>query len=110
MEARVNPSLARELADILSGSTPRNELASEGPLLVAARMLSRAADHEMTVTTVVTVLGRDDLDAFRALVHDIAQEFGLEAKVKLKAARFRSASTGRKLTAWRRPSESARLP
>ena len=65
MEARVNPSLARELADILSGSTPRNELASEGPLLVAARMLSHAADYEMTATTVVGVLGRDDVDVLK---------------------------------------------
>jgi poly(3-hydroxybutyrate) depolymerase len=88
MEARVNPSLARELADILSGSSARQELASEGPLLVAARMLSRAADHEMTATTVVGVLGRDDVDAFRALVHNIAQEFGLEATVKLKEGSF----------------------
>jgi len=88
MEARVNPSLARELADILSGSAPRNELASEGPLLVAARMLSHAADYEMTATTVVGVLGRDDVDAFRSLVHNIVQEFGLEATVKLKVGSF----------------------
>ena len=46
MEARVNPSLARELADILSGSGADQELACEGPLLVAARMLSHAADDE----------------------------------------------------------------
>jgi hypothetical protein len=88
MEARVNPSLARELADILSGSGEHQELACEGPLLVAARMLSHATDDEMTATTVVGVLGSDDLDAFRSLVHGIVQEFGLEATVKPKVGSF----------------------
>ena len=88
MEARVNPALARELSDILSEHTLREELACEGPLLVAARMLSGAAEHEMTATTVVGVLGVDDLDAFRSLVHNIAQDFSLEATVKLKVGSF----------------------
>ena len=88
MEARVNPSLARELADILSGSGADQELVCEGPLLVAARMLSHATDYEMTATTVVGVLGRDDVDALRSLVHTIVQEFGLEATVKLKVGSF----------------------
>jgi len=88
MEARVNPSLARELSDILSGSGTDQELACEGPLLVAARMLSHAADYEMTATTVVGVLGPDDVDAFRSLVHNIVQEFGLEATVKLNVGSF----------------------
>jgi hypothetical protein len=84
----MNPTLARELADILREPTPQNKLVCEGPLLVAARTLSRAADFEMTATTVVGVLGRDDVDVFRALVHNIGQEFGLEAAVKLKASSF----------------------
>ena len=88
MEARVNASLARELADILSGSGADPELACEGPLLVAARMLSHAADYEMTATTVVGVLGHDDVDALRSLVHTIVQEFGLEATVKLNVGSY----------------------
>ena len=88
MEARVNPSFARELLDILSAQTSREKLACEGPLLVAARMLRGAAEHEMTATTVVGVLGVDDLDAFRSLVHNIAQDFGLEATFRLKVGSF----------------------
>jgi hypothetical protein len=84
----VNPSLDRQVEDILNGSSPRRALASEAPLRVAARMLSGATAYEMTATTVVGVLGSDDLDAFRALVHNIVQEFGLEATVKLKVGSF----------------------
>ena len=46
-------------------------------------MLSSAAAHEMTATTVVGVLGGDDVDAFRALVAEISDEYGLEATLKL---------------------------
>jgi hypothetical protein len=88
MEARNSPSLARELADILSGSSARQELASEGPLLVAARMLSRATEDEMTATTVVGVLGHDDVHSFCTLVHNIAQDAGLEATIKLNGGSF----------------------
>jgi hypothetical protein len=88
VEARLNPFLARDLADILREPTPRDQLDNEGPLLVAARMLSHAAEYEMTATTVVGVLGRDDVDEFRALVQDIADEFGLEATVQLKVGSF----------------------
>jgi hypothetical protein len=88
MEARLNPFLARDLADILREPTPRDELVNEGPLIVAARMLSRAAESEMTATTVVGVLGCDDAHALRSLVQNIADEFGLEATIKLKVGSF----------------------
>jgi hypothetical protein len=42
----------------------------------------------MTATTVVGVLGRDDLEAVRALVHDIADEYGLDATVTVKVGSF----------------------
>jgi CheY-like chemotaxis protein len=64
------------------------EESSEGPLAVAASMLSAAAVHEMTATTVVGVLGRDDVDAFRALVRDVSDEYGLEARVKLHVGSY----------------------
>jgi hypothetical protein len=84
----VNPSLDRQVEDILNGSSRRRALASEAPLRVAARMLSGATAYEMTATTVVGVLGSDDLDAFRSLVDSIVKEFGLEATVKLKVGSF----------------------
>jgi hypothetical protein len=84
----VNPSLARDLEGILKKPAAHVELASESLLRVAASMLSRAPTHEMTATTVVGVLGRDDVEAFRALVHDIADEYGLDATVTLKVGSF----------------------
>jgi hypothetical protein len=42
----------------------------------------------MTATTVVGVLGRDDVDEFQSLVRDIAEEFGVYAEVRLKTDSF----------------------
>ena len=84
----MNPSLARDLEGILNKSAARVELASESPLRVAASMLSRAPTHEMAATTVVGVLGRDEVEAFRALVRDIADEYGLAATVTVKVGSF----------------------
>jgi hypothetical protein len=88
MDLRVNPSLARELAGLLGEPIPRDKLVYEEALIVAARTLSRAAAYEMTATTVVGVLGHDDIDAFRALVDTLAQDFCLQATPKLKMGSF----------------------
>jgi poly(3-hydroxybutyrate) depolymerase len=87
MEARFNPTLALQVTDILAGPA-RPELACERALVVAARMLDGAAEHAMTATTVVGVIGRDDVDEFRSLVQDIAEEFGLDAEIRLKTGSF----------------------
>lgn len=84
----MNPSLARELEDILQQPTPDAELSCESPLVVAASLLRRAPAHEMTATTVVGVLGRDDVEAFGALVRDIADEYGLDATVRVNVGSF----------------------
>jgi hypothetical protein len=104
VEAGVNRTLARERAQILGDPDAPAELASAGHLLVAARMLHSAAEDEMTATTVVGVLGDDDIDAFRALVQEIAQDFDLEASVKLKPGSFsirfsRAHADGRRMSA-----------
>jgi hypothetical protein len=88
MEARLNPTLALQVTDILDQRPRRRELACEGALVVAARMLSGAAEYAMTATTVVGVLGGDDIDEFRSLVQDIAEEFDLDAEVRLKMGSF----------------------
>ena|SRR5436305_5383058 len=88
MEAHLNPTLALQVTDILDQQPQRVELACEGALVVAARMLSGAAEDAMTATTVVGVLGRDDVDEFRSLVQDIAEEFNLDAEVRLKMGSF----------------------
>jgi hypothetical protein len=84
----VNPSLTRDLEGILNKPAAHVELAYESPLRVAASMLSRAASHEMKATTVVGVLGRDDVEAFRTLTDEVANEYGLAAKVTLKVGSF----------------------
>lgn len=84
----MDPSLARELTAILGESAQGNKLVCEGPLRVAARTLGHLPAHETSATTVVGVLGVDDLDTFRLLVHDIAQEYGLETTVKIRAGSF----------------------
>src|SRR6266511_1299234 len=88
MEALLNPTLALQVTDILDGKTQSAELACAGALVVAARMLTGADEVAMTATTVVGVLGRDDIDEFRSLVQDIAKEFGLQAEVRLKTGSF----------------------
>src|SRR5438093_10792739 len=88
MEARINPTLALQVTDILEADTRTPELACQGALVVAARMLGGAVEDAMTATTVVGVLGHDDVDEFRSLVQDIAEEFGLDAEVRLKTGSF----------------------
>jgi hypothetical protein len=87
MEARLNPTLALQVADILA-EPAHPELACQGALVVAARMLSEASEYAMTATTVVGVLGRDDAEEFRSLVQDIAEEFDLDASITLKTGSF----------------------
>src|SRR4051812_43315388 len=88
MEARLNPTLALQVTDILDQKSRRAELACEGALVVAARMLSSADEYAMTATTVVGVLGGDNVDEFRSLVQDIAEEFEMDADVRLNMGSF----------------------
>lgn len=63
-------------------------LACEEPLRVAAAMLSRAAPGDVGAATVVGVVGLDDLGAFRALVGEIAETYGLAAAAELSVGSF----------------------
>jgi hypothetical protein len=42
----------------------------------------------MTATTVVGAVGRDDLDAFRRRVNEIAGEYGLDAAIRVRVGSF----------------------
>jgi hypothetical protein len=84
----MNPTLLGEIETILQGDPAPAKLKAASPLQVASRMLSSAPAHEMTATTVVGVLGRDDADAFRSLVADISEEYGLKAAVKLEQGSY----------------------
>jgi hypothetical protein len=84
----MNPALQHEIETIFQLPAAPAKLKAAAPLEVASRMLSSAAPHEMTATTVVGVLGRDDADAFQSLVADIGEEYGLDATVKIRAGSF----------------------
>jgi hypothetical protein len=47
-----------------------------------------ARESAMTATTVIGVLGRDDVDEFRSLAQDIAEEFCIDASVTLNRDSF----------------------
>jgi hypothetical protein len=72
----MNSALVRDFAPAI--------LKAERQLAVAASMLSAAAPHQVTATTVVGVLGYDDVDAFRSLVMNISADYGLEPTVTIR--------------------------
>ena len=76
------------LDDLLGRRTSCDELACEGSIRVAAATLSHAPSGTITTTTVVGVLGRDDLSAFRQLVTDVAAEYGLHASTTINVGSF----------------------
>ena len=82
--------LTRQLDEVLGTKQPGRStgLASESPLRVAAATLSGAPLDQVTATTVVGVLGQDDVSAFEALVADIAAEFGLDTRTRMNVGSF----------------------
>jgi hypothetical protein len=86
----VNQLLAHQLEEVIGTHQPGSftRLASESPLRVAAATLSGAQSGQVTATTVVGVLGQDDVPAFEELVADIAAEFGLESRIRLQVGSF----------------------
>ena len=80
--------LATQLDQMLSEASCPNGLSCAAPLRAAAATVSRADPDEIPATTVIGVLGADDLPAFRALVADIAKEFGVEASIRLHVGSF----------------------
>ena len=84
----MNPALLREVETIFQAPPAPAKLKSAAPLETAASMLSSTAAHQMSATTVVGVLGRDDVDAFLDLVAEISDEYGLEATVKTQLGSY----------------------
>jgi hypothetical protein len=84
----MNPTLLRDVPTIFPSQSAPAQLKATAPLEVAARMLSSALEYEMSATTVVGVLGRDDPDAFRSLVSDLSDEYGLDATVKIQPGSY----------------------
>ena len=86
----MNQVLVRDLHEALGPQTAGQcaGLGCEASLRVAAATLSRTRSREVTATTVVGVLGHDDRDALEALVADIAEEFGLESRMRVNVGSF----------------------
>jgi hypothetical protein len=84
----MNRVLTRQLHEVIASATGRPELRCESQLRIAASMLSRAYADEMSATTVVGTLGRDDAAAFEALVVEIGDELDLDARVRLHIGSF----------------------
>src|SRR5689334_17612890 len=86
----LNPTLEHQLTEALAPRTSERcaGLGCEASLRVAAGTLCRTRPAEVTATTVVGVLGRDDVAALEALVGDIASEFGLQSRMRMSGATF----------------------
>ena len=63
-------------------------LGCEAQLRAAAATVSDAPPGVITATTVVCVLGQDDATVVESMVADIADEFGLEARMHMHVGSF----------------------
>ena len=84
----MNEMLAKQLDDVLTEPARAQHLSIEAQLRVAAATLDRAATDEITATTVVGILGADDVSAFKTLVNEIADEFELDPTTRLHVGSF----------------------
>jgi hypothetical protein len=86
----VNQVLTPQVDELIRPTRPSQGigLGAEGTLRVAAELLCNSQSQEVTATTVVGVLGQDDAAAFETLVADIAEECGLETRIRLHVGSF----------------------
>jgi hypothetical protein len=84
----VSTSVIDQVESLFAQPLATPGLASESSLRVAAAMLSRAPEHEMTATRVIGTLGQDDADAFDALLRAVAREYRLEVTYQLSGGSF----------------------
>jgi hypothetical protein len=78
----VNNLLYQQLDELLGNAPDRSDLKFEGALRVGAATLYRADCSEITATTVVCDVGRDDIEAFRLQAAAIAEEYGFESSIR----------------------------
>ncbi|MBV9168530.1 MAG: hypothetical protein JOZ81_00415 [Chloroflexi bacterium] len=80
-------------------ATRHTGLACESQLRVAAATLRRTSENEVSATTVVGVLGADDMSALQRLLAAIQQEFDVDARLRLYIGSFSVRFTRRSHTA-----------
>jgi len=83
----MNPTLVHEIETMFQAPAAPSKLKCAAPLEIAACML-RSPASQTTATTVVGVLGCDDVDAFHALVAEIGSECGLDAAVTIRQGSY----------------------
>ncbi len=84
----MNTLLAQQLGDLLGEPAVARDALYEGPLRVAAGTLQRATQNEVSATTVVGIVGAEDVPAFESLVHQIADTYALDVEIRLRADAF----------------------
>jgi len=86
----MNQVLARQIEEAV-GSTQDGTcvgLRCEAQLRIAAATVADAPAGLITATTVIGVLGQDDVPAVEAMVAEIADEFLLEADLRVHLGSF----------------------
>jgi hypothetical protein len=72
-----------QLDEVLRVAVPSG-LRLERSVRAAAAALANSTTSMITTTTLVGVLGPDDQPAFRALIDDLVDEYGLNASIELE--------------------------
>jgi hypothetical protein len=83
----MNKMLATQLDEALCRPAERTRLDFKSPLRVGATTLI-SSDGEITATTVLGVVGADDIQPFKKVVADIADEFELDARIYFGVGSF----------------------
>ncbi len=80
----MNQLLARQIEEAVSASEVREcvGLGCEDSLRVAAATLVHARSDDISAVTVVGRIGQDDVCAIEALVADVADEFGVNYRIR----------------------------
>jgi hypothetical protein len=81
----MNQLLAYQIKEIVR---PCIGLGCEDSLRVAAETLAHAGPDDVSATTVAVRIGQDDPCSIEALVADIADEFGVDYRVRHHATSF----------------------
>jgi hypothetical protein len=87
-DARLDPRLARSVAEIRDAPRAAVALSSERILRASAATVANARPDEISATRVAGVLGLDDLSAFEAFVARLVEEYKLEASVRVQDGTF----------------------
>lgn len=84
----MNSLLAQQLSDLTVGPGCTRDLPYAASLRVAAGTILRADADQVCATTVVGIVGADDLATFESLVQQIADDADLEARIRLRGESF----------------------